>query len=293
MKKLILIIFLTANIIFAEDKKTKSNLTNVTVYLNGAQITRTSNIKLPIGTTEFNFENLSPYIQESSIQISGLKDASVLSINYGINYLSKHDKSVEVESIKKLINELKDKIQFEDNLISGYNEELSVLQKNRSLGNQNEIISLEKLQQFTSYFRKRMTAIKNDIYTSNKKKNKYNEEILDLTKQLKEFNSGDKLQTGEIKVKLNTETATNLNLIIKYNVTNAGWFPIYELKAEKINMPLQLAYKAHVYQTTGTNWENVKLTLSTSDPNTNNIKPDLNPKYLNFINVLFVMQLCY
>ncbi|MDX5584343.1 MAG: mucoidy inhibitor MuiA family protein, partial [Aureibaculum sp.] len=29
---------------------------------------------------------------------------------------------------------------------------------------------------------------------------------------------------------------------------------------------------------------NVKLTLSTSDPNTNNIKPDVNPKYLNFIN---------
>ena len=283
-KKLLLIVFLSVNLIFADDNKTNSTLANVTVYLSGAQITRTSSITLPIGTTEFTFNKLSPYIQESSIQISGLKNASILSIKYGINYLSKQDNSIEVESLKEMIKNLKDKIQFEDDLISGYTEELSVIQSNRRLGNENEVVSLEKLQQFASYYRKRITAIKNDIYASNKKKTEYSIEISDITKQLNEFNADDKIQTGEIKVKLNTEDVTNLNLTIKYNVTNAGWFPIYDLKAEKINTPLQLAYKAHVYQTTGINWSNVNLTLSTSDPNTNNVKPDLNPKYLNFIN---------
>ncbi len=283
MKKLLLIAFLSVNLIFADDDKTKSTLTNVTVYLSGAQITRTSNINLPNGTTEFTFGNLSPYIQESSIQISGLKNASILSINYGINYLSKHDTSTEIESLNDNIKELKDKIRFEDDLISGYNEELSVIQSNRRLGNENEVVSLEKLQQFAAYYRKRITAIKSDIYASEKKKIELNKEIIDFTKQLNEFNGDDKVQTGEIKIKLNTEIATSLSLIIKYNVTNAGWFPIYDLKAEKINTPLQLAYKAHVYQTTGTNWDDVKLTLSTSDPNTNNVKPDLNPKYLNYI----------
>lgn len=284
MKKLLLIVFLTANLIFADDNKTTSTLNNVIVYLNGAQITRTSNISLPMGTSEFTFNNLSPYIQESSIQISGLKNASILSINYGINYLSKHNHSTEVESLKDMIIELKDKIQLEEDLISGYNEELSVIQSNRRLGNENEVVSLEKLQQFTAYYRKRITAIKSDIYASTKKKSEYNKEISNLIKQLNELNADENIQTGEIKVKLNTDFTTNLSLIIKYNVTNAGWFPIYDLKAEKINTPLQLAYKAHVYQTTGTNWIDVKLTLSTSDPNTNNSKPDLNPKYLNFIN---------
>ncbi|MCB0445909.1 MAG: mucoidy inhibitor MuiA family protein, partial [Gelidibacter sp.] len=102
-------------------------------------------------------------------------------------------------------------------------------------------------------------------------------------KQLAELNVNDKVQTGEIKIKLNASTATTLDIIIKYNVINAGWFPIYDLKADKINAPLQLAYKAHVYQSTGKKWENVKLTLSTSDPNTNNLKPEVNTKHLNFI----------
>ena len=284
MKKLLLLLLLCANLIMANDNKTKSKLSKVTVYLNGAQIIRTANLNLLKGTTEFTFVQLSPYIQESSIQISGLKNTSILSINYGINYLSKHDNSEGIETLKNRIKALQDHIQFENNFIAGYNEELSIIQTNRQLGNENEVVNLEKLQRFASYFRKRSTEIKGSIYRSEQKKNAYAKQITEIKKQLNEFQTDDKVQTGEIKVKLNTSSVTSLNLIIQYNVTNAGWFPVYDLKAAKINAPLQLVYKAHVYQSTGSNWVNVKLTLSTSDPNTNNIKPDVNSKYLNFIN---------
>ncbi|WP_336069610.1 mucoidy inhibitor MuiA family protein [Mesoflavibacter sp. CH_XMU1404-2] len=281
--KLLLLALLFSACLYADNQKPKTTLTEVTVYLEGAQLTRTASITLEKGTTAFTFDKLSPYIQESSIQISGLKDATVLSINYGVNYLSNAENSEEVETLKKNIETLKDSITFEENLISGFIEEMTLIQNNRKLGNENEVVSLEKLKQLTDYFRKRITAIKTDIFKSNKKIADYNKTINDLTKQLQAFNAEEDIKTGEITVKLNTDVTTNLDLIIKYNVTQAGWFPIYDLKAEKINTPLELAYKAHVYQNTGNNWDNVQLTLSTSDPNTNNIKPDVNPKYLNFI----------
>ena len=186
-------------------------------------------------------------------------------------------------SFQNSIKTFVDKIQFEDDLISGYNEELNLIQSNRHLGNDSQVVNLEKLKQFTEYYRTRITEIKNLIYASEKKKTIYQKEISEIKKQLTELNVSEKVQTGEIKVKLNTATAVSLDLVIKYNVTNAGWFPIYDLKAEKINAPLQLTYKAHVYQSTGNNWDNIKLTLSTSDPNTNNLKPDVSPKYLNFV----------
>jgi len=284
MKKLILLLFVCSSTLFANDAITESKLKAVTVYLDGAQITRNASVKMNSGTTEFTFGNLSPHIQESSIQISGLKAASILSINYGINYLSKNDYSDEIKKIKDSLTIYTDKIQFEDDLIAGYNEELQLIQNNRQLGSETQVVSLNQLQEFAAYYRQRLTAIKNDIYTSEKKKKTYLLSIHDLKKQLAEFNVDDKIETGEIKVKLNADQSTNLNLIIKYNVSNAGWFPIYDLKADKVNTPLQLAYKAHVYQKTGVDWSAIKLTLSTSDPNTNNIKPDINPKYLNFIN---------
>ncbi|WP_299274753.1 mucoidy inhibitor MuiA family protein [uncultured Psychroserpens sp.] len=284
MKKLTLLLVLITAISFGNTEKgTASILKEVTVYLSGAQIERTAKIKLPKGTTTFTFDRLSPNIQESSIQISGLNNATVLSINYGINYLSKQDRSEEVETIQDQIKDLYDQIQVEEHAITGYNEELYLITENRRLGNSTEVVNLEKLQKFATYFRTRTTEIKSNIYKSNKVKKDLNAQISDLKKQLNELNVNDKVQTGEITVKLNSTNASELNLIIKYNVSKAGWFPIYDIKAEKINEPIQLVYKAHVYQSTGNDWKNVKLTLSTSDPNTNNVKPDVNPKYLNFI----------
>ncbi|WNH10152.1 mucoidy inhibitor MuiA family protein [Thalassobellus suaedae] len=284
MKNLLfLFLFVTTFSFSTNQKPTATSINEVTVYVNGAQITRTAKISLPIGTTTFKFDKLSPNIQESSIQISGLKSASVLSINYGINYFSKQNKSEDIEALQSQITLLNDNIQFENDLISGYEEELKVIHDNRHIGNENQAVTLEKLQQFADYYRKRITKIKNLIHASSKKKLEFNEQITEIQKQLIEFNVDDKVQTGEITVKLNSNQVSQLNLIIKYNVDNAGWFPIYDIKADKINAPLQLAYKAHVYQSTGSDWNNVKLILSTNDPNTNNEKPEVNPKYLNFI----------
>ncbi|MDO5968628.1 mucoidy inhibitor MuiA family protein [Flavivirga aquimarina] len=284
MKHLLYFLLLTTTIAFSNNQKpTSTSINEVTVYVNGAQIIRTAKITLPIGTTTFKFDKLSPNIQESSIQISGLKSASILSINYGINYLSKQNKSETIETLQNRMMVLKDNIQSEDDLISGYEEELKIIHDNRHIGNENEAVTLEKLQQFANYYRKRITEIKNLIHLSNKKKREMDEQISEIQKQLTEFNVVDKVQTGEITIKLNTIKISQLDLIIKYNVDNAGWFPIYDIKADKINNPLQLSYKAHVYQSTGSNWDDVKLTLSTSDPNTNNEKPEINPKYLNFI----------
>ncbi|MFD2917734.1 DUF4139 domain-containing protein [Psychroserpens luteus] len=288
MRHITFLLFFISALCFAKTDKNKKNNTSstlkeVTVYLSGAQIERIATIKLAKGTTEFVFNKLSPNIQESSIQISGLKSASILSVNFGINYLSKQDNSQEVEDIQQRIKDLNNKYISQDNIITGYNEELYLIQQNRSLGNTTQVVSLEKLQKFSTYFRTRITEIKEKIQESTSVKSDLSAQISDLKKQLNELNVDEKVQTGEIKIKLNTEIATDLNLIIKYNVSEAGWFPIYDIKAEKINKPLQLAYKAHVYQNTGNDWNNVKLTLSTSDPNTNNVKPNIDPKYLNFI----------
>ena len=284
MKNLLFLLALFTSLAFAKNTNpTKSSIHAVTVYVNGAQITRFAKVTVASGTTEFTFDKLSPHIQESSIQVSGLKNASILSINYGINYINKQDKAENIKLLQNKIDELNDAIQLEDNLISGYEEELNIIKENRQLGNNNEVVNLEKLQQFAAYYRKRITEIKSKIYQSFKKKRDFNTQIEEIKQQLVELNVDDKMQTGEIKVKLNASTNEDLNLTIKYNVKEAGWFPVYDLKADKISAPLQLNYKALVYQKTGCDWNNIKITLSTSDPNTNNLKPDLNPKYLNFI----------
>ncbi|REE25980.1 uncharacterized protein (TIGR02231 family) [Winogradskyella pacifica] len=260
-----------------------SKIKMVTVYLDGAEINRESSIKINSGKSEITFNGLSPHIEESSIQISGLKDASILSINYGINYLSKQKQSDSISALQNELKTLDDKIQNQYDLIAGYNEELSLIQSNKKLGNETEVVSLEKLKTFATYYRTRITELKIATNKSHKAIEVHTDLQADINKQLAELNVDEKVQTGEIKLKLNSDIATSLDLKLKYNIKNAGWFPVYDLKAEKINSPITLEYKAHVFQNSGCDWTDVNLVLSTSDPNTNNEKPIVNPKYLNFI----------
>ena len=93
MKYLFFLFVFSSSFIFANPTNpTKSSVKAVTVFVDGAQVTRHSKINLPQGTTEFSFTKLSPHIQENSIQISGLNGASILSINYAINHINKLDK---------------------------------------------------------------------------------------------------------------------------------------------------------------------------------------------------------
>ena len=260
-----------------------STITEVTVYLDGAEINRKATVDLESGTTEIIFNQLSPFIQESSIQISGLKDASILSVNYGINYLSKQKQKDSITQLKQKLKSLERLIQDENHLISGYNEEISLIQNNKRLSNETQVVTLEQLKAFAAYYRNRITELRADVRAANASIFEYENDMADIKQQLREFNVDEKVQTGEIKLKLNAERPLKLDLKINYNIKNAGWFPIYDLKADKINTPINLEYKAHVYQNSGCDWTDVKLILSTSDPNTNNERPILNPKYLNFI----------
>ena len=57
---------------------------------------------------------------------------------------------------------------------------------------------------------------------------------------------------------------------------------MYDVRAINTKSPLQLSYKANVFQATGEEWKNVKLTLSTANPNLSGLKPELVTQYLDF-----------
>ena len=72
MKKLNLIIILFAMLTMqakADNEKTvKSKISAVTVFLQGAQVTRTAGTNIAYGTSRIIFEGVSPYLQTNSIR---------------------------------------------------------------------------------------------------------------------------------------------------------------------------------------------------------------------------------
>ncbi|MEO9890977.1 mucoidy inhibitor MuiA family protein [Aurantibacter sp.] len=284
MKNLILFLVLSPFLTYGNDVEIPSKIKEVTVYLSGANITRTANCNLPSGATEITLTGLSSKIDESSIQISGLQSVSILSMSYDINFMPVIlDKSTSLP-LQSRLDVIAAEIAILKNTVSGLEEEEQVIYTNRTVSARTQSLSLEKVKEISTYYRKRITAIKNDIFYANLKINHLNDETRTLQKQMAEFNNTPEVEQGELKIKFDAPIASNLKLEISYQVQDAGWIPNYDIKSKDINTPLSLSYKAHVYQKTGNDWNNVKVVLSTGNPNVNVTKPNLGTKYLNFTN---------
>lgn len=92
MKKsiLILLCILTLDLFgqTPQEIEIKSEINEVTVYLNGAQITRSKTVDIPAGRTTLKFVNLSPFIDLKSISVNAKGDFKVLSVNLQQDFLT-------------------------------------------------------------------------------------------------------------------------------------------------------------------------------------------------------------
>jgi len=178
----------------------KSSITEVTVYLNGARIKRTGVANLKVGKNELILSKLSTAIDESSIQVAGLKNANVLSINYEIDYL---EKKVTSEKIKTLQDQREEVLQQKDRLenqLTGYDKELKVFDYNLRVNSDQTDLSLERLKQVSAYHRQRTNAILDKKYLLKKQKNKLAEKINKLTNEI------NKLLVPRIRFKIKQYT---------------------------------------------------------------------------------------
>jgi len=165
--------------------------------------------------------------------------------------------------------------------LSGYvdviNQEKYMLEANRSIKGENAIMLMEDLKEMADFYRSRYTELNlRNIELQQQIQDKQSE-CNKLNNRLSVLLSGS---ASEIIVTLLGESTMTTSLKVRYIVPNAGWYPIYDLRAKDINSPIEFAYRAKVYQSTGKDWEKVNLTLSTGNPNAGGQAPVLSPWYL-------------
>lgn len=276
---------LFSGILHAQDipeKEIKSEVNEVTVFIDGAQITRNKKIELGQGKTLLKFVNLSPFIDSKSVQVKAEGDITVLSVNHQQNFIDKMQKSKELQQLENSIKEIDEKIRIENTYLAIIREELVFLQENRDIGGRNEEVSVTNLQQASEFYSNKLTSLKmKEIERSNTIRD-LNEKRADLQNQVNLLSSKKEYPAGEVVVKTEANRSGNFLFEISYVVTNAGWFPSYDIRAENINEPVQVIYKANVRQDTKVDWKNVKLKFTSSDPNVSGVAPELQTYYLGF-----------
>jgi uncharacterized protein (TIGR02231 family) len=176
--------------------------------------------------------------------------------------------------------------------MNAYDLEKSILLNNQLVkGNGGDTIT--ELKATMEYFRLRIADINTQMQKLRKLDFQMKKQLNRMNLRLSELNAYNQQQNPyqvpnapipQIVVTITADAAVAGSMEISYMVGNAGWTPTYDLKTNGIDLPVQLVYKAEVWQSTGEEWENSKIRLSTITPSANNAKPVLPVFYLAYYN---------
>ena len=287
MKKtfFILILAFVALAAFAQNKDpqtTAPTLTHATVFLNRAELTATTKATVPAGEQRLIIENIPLSIDRNSIQVKGSGDAIITGVRFVQNYLQNAPRPKNILQLDDSLRTVDDDIAAAELSKSVLEEEKLLILANKQVSGTATGVKVTDLKEMANFYRERLTDIGAKLIKVNERLKALKEQQSNLKNQLSNWQNSRRLPTGGIEVSLKAATRTALNLEVSYVVSGAGWRPVYDLRVPETNAPVALAYKAEVFQNTGQNWDNVKLTLSTSNPALGGMMPTLGVQYVDF-----------
>ncbi|MBI1184061.1 mucoidy inhibitor MuiA family protein [bacterium] len=268
--------------LYAETIDLASKISGVTVYPSGATISRTASTQITKGNKTLRFYGISNSIDPNSIQLEAKGDYIVQSIAYRYDYLKPIEESKEVKKLQDSLQWLADKKDLMTAEKYAYEQELSFIISNKTVGNQQQLSQSEEFDKLAEIIRKRILEIKRILFDYGIKERKINARYYAIQAQINEIRGNSPQPQGIIEVQLLAEENISGSFKITYMVRNAGWRPVYDLKFNELDQPIAAKYNAYVHQSTGVEWTNVNLLLSTTNPSQDNTKPQLHPWQLYY-----------
>jgi len=279
---LVAFILIVFNISAQTEKDIKAEIKHVTVFPDRAQVSRETAVSITSGKTILRLTGLSPYIDKQSIQVKGFGEFTILSVNQQNNYLQNLEDSPEVKSIRSQIEDLKMKIEDENAAIDILKSKADFLRANQAILVKETTFSLEQLKNVMDLYTNNMDQV---TMTSLKKQRLikgYEKQIAALQQQLSDKLGRQQLPSGEIYVAVQSDKQVSGKLNFSYVVSNAGWYPSYDIRVDDINDPVKIYYKAHVFQNTGVAWKDVSLSFSNATPWVAGNIPALSPWFIDY-----------
>lgn len=286
MKRLTLLLWcccaLSAAARGAETNKVTARAEKVTLFTAGAQVTRSGETMLPAGVSEVVFTGLSPYLDEKSLQVAAKGDFTVTAVNRRCNYTDSvawTARKSEIEAEYREIDRESDALDDAQGIAAA---EIEMLHTNCSVAGRTEATSLAAIRELNEYYAARLEKLKGRLREIARRKQELKARRTALGQEMKQLGGRPKKPMSEVVVKVDARKACRASFTLNYYVEGAGWYPTYDIRSDGLASPVTVAYRANVYQNTSEEWTDVALTLSSSNPSTGSVAPELIPYRLDY-----------
>jgi len=269
------------------ERKVSSVVSHVTVFNTQAQVTRTAKVNLEAGVFNIVFDKLSPYINMNSLEVKANASLTILSVSNRNDFMNKNEKPNDI-------------LQLEDSLTSinaaladfKADKETIVHQKDLMLANRNVAsnqtgVKADDLDDLMELYRKKLDDFKINWFRLSNLETKYYGYKNQVEQQLAAYNNGKLTLNNEVILTIKAENnIQNAQIDLSYLVGNVSWQPFYDIRIKDNKSNVQFFLKANITRSTGEDWNNVNLKLTTANPAEGGIKPELQTNWLGFNNNL-------
>ena len=267
---------------FADSAET-SKITEVVVYGDRARISREVTVNVPGGDSQFELAGLPGDLDENSVGIAVRSGGSVIirGLDVQREFLSENADARSLDLLKQLdqLQNQKRALQSQQSVLEDKREFFRKL-NNSGDRNDKQVFSSEELKKLYDLYSGELAAIASESLQLDAADRKLNPEIERVEKELSQLSQ--KKEQHRVSVSVQSQSAAELRIELRYVVHNASWLPVYEARVDTYSGKVSLMYDAMIRQRTGEDWTKARLTVSTARPEQNNQLPELEPKYLRF-----------
>ncbi|MBN2754544.1 MAG: DUF4139 domain-containing protein [Candidatus Goldbacteria bacterium] len=281
MKKLIMILSLFSCVSlyaaipgFENASEIKAPISGVTVYSNTAYVERNFTASLAKGETLLAITDLPVGMVENTLSVKKAGDGAFLIKEFEYKeVLSKavfeqkeKELRASLEAIKAEIVSYEDKIKVNESKIKALESINAKSADEVSKALATKDVSVTNLDSIIKFAVKGLEQAYKDKRAGEKKLKELKEKAAVIESELSSVRAGNLKRNKVLFIRVDSSAVlADAGITVKYAVYNSGWYPSYEANYTPAVSAAEVAYNAVVYQQSGEEWKNVKLTVSTGN----------------------------
>jgi hypothetical protein len=237
-------------------------------------VTHQAKLDLPKGKHKIIFSNLTTDLQNESVRVSANGPGVIKILDMKVE--RRFTTEIQQEKVRRLqlkIDSLNLHLQMASDQIAIYDSKKEFIEalKAQSIKyiNQKMLMTTSSPKNWSEMLRfvdKNLNKIYDGLRKQRHKKQIIEQQIKTIQMTIIQSKGITRRSYKEIIVKIETTKKGKINLNPSYLVQNANWYPLYDARVSSASKGIEFSYFGMIQQSTGEDWENVNLTLSTADP---------------------------
>lgn len=274
---------------FAADITATSRIDKVTVFPQGAEVTRIAEARIAPGEHTLIFDGLPAELASETLRVEGVggNRLEIGSVDSRIVYLPTDTLDETRKRVEKDIESLSDERAALDQTIGDAEYQKTLMQQLASATltqkpqeGSTRILDAQGLGGVLDLVGTKLASLGKTILDARTRQREIDRQVEDLNKKLADLAPRED-QRMRVSVHLTAPAETEGTFRVSYRVHNAGWQPIYDARLGEMGKDgkarIEIVRRADVVQATAESWDNVALTLSTARPMGATAAPDLAP----------------